>query len=111
MHAADNDPEAEFIEIQLLLEGVYRRYGLDFRDYPYPSMKRRIEQVMRAEGLRRVSDLQGKLLHEPTCMERFLLAVTVNVTAMFRDPSFYRAFRAKVVPRLREYPFVRLWHG
>jgi chemotaxis protein methyltransferase CheR len=30
---------------------------------------------------------------------------------MFRDPSFYVAFREKVVPLLRTYPFIRLWHA
>jgi chemotaxis protein methyltransferase CheR len=103
-----NDVEA--IEVQLLLEAVFRRYGFDFRDYAYPSIQRRIWNQVHAEGLGSIVELQGKLLHEPDCMERFLLAVTVNVTAMFRDPSFYRAFRAKVVSHLRDYPFVRIWH-
>ena len=102
--------DIEGLEIQLLLEAVFRRYGFDFRDYACASIRRRIWNQVRAEGLRTVTDLQGKLLHEPDCMERFLLAVTVNVTAMFRDPSFYRAFRAKVVPRVRDQPFVRIWH-
>src|SRR5207245_9931824 len=68
------------------------------------------ESVVGAEGHQRVSELHGQLLREPACMERFLLAVTVNVTAMFRDPSFYLAFRTRVVPMLRTYPFVRIWH-
>jgi chemotaxis protein methyltransferase CheR len=106
--ADNNDPEA--LEIQLLLEAVFRRYGFDFRDYAYPSIRRRIWDSVRAEGLAGVSELQGKLLRDPACMERFLLTVTVNVTTMFRDPSFYRAFRARVVPRLRSYPFLRIWH-
>jgi chemotaxis protein methyltransferase CheR len=103
-----SDPEA--IEIQLLLEAVYLRYGFDFRDYAYPSIQRRIWNSVRAEGLQGVSELQGKLLRDPACMERFLLAVTVNVTTMFRDPGFYRAFRARVVPHLHAYPFLRIWH-
>src|SRR5205809_1463072 len=61
MSAPDNDGDVEAVEIGLLLDGVYRRYGFDFRDYAYSSMKRRIENVMRAEGLQRVSELQGKL--------------------------------------------------
>jgi chemotaxis protein methyltransferase CheR len=110
MSATGDGDELEALEIQLLLEGVYRRYGFDFRDYAYASMKRRIENMMRADGLGKVSELQGKLLHEAACMERFLLAVTVNVTTMFRDPGFYLAFRTKVVPLLRTYPFLRIWH-
>src|SRR5438067_10761723 len=102
--------EAESIEIQLLLEAVFRRYGFDFRDYAYTSIRRRIWNQVRAEGLGSIAEHQGQLLGEPACMERFLLAVTVNVTAMFRDPSFYRAFRVKVVPHLRDCPFLRIWH-
>ena len=104
----DSDPEA--IEIGLLLEAVFRRYGFDFRGYAYASIRRRIWNSIRVENLESVSELQGKLLRDQDCMERFLLAVTVHVTTMFRDPSFYRAFRARVVPRLRAHPFVRLWH-
>src|SRR5437588_3569187 len=106
---AENN-EVEALEVQLLLEAVFRRYGFDFRDYAYASIRRRIWNQVRAEGLRSIFELQGKLLHEPASMERFLRAVTVNVTAMFRDPSFYRAFRVKVVPQLRDHPFVRVWH-
>ena len=110
MSSLPDSDEVEALEVQLLLEAVFRRYGFDFRDYAYPSIRRRIWNQVHAEGLTSIVEFQGKLLREPACMERFLLAVTVNVTAMFRDPSFYRAFRAKVVPCLRDYPFVRLWH-
>jgi chemotaxis protein methyltransferase CheR len=103
-----NDLEA--IEVQLLLEAVFRRYGFDFRDYAYPSIRRRIWNSVQAEGLRGVSELQGKLLYDAACMERFLLKVTVNVTTMFRDPSFYRALRTLVLPCLRAQPFLRIWH-
>ncbi len=110
MSPSPDRDEVEALEVQLLLEAVFRRYGFDFRDYAYPSIRRRIWNQVQAEGLQTIFELQGKLLHEPACMERFLLAVTVNVTAMFRDPSFYRAFRVKVVPLLRDYPFLRIWH-
>src|SRR5437763_1731861 len=110
MSPPPDSTEVEALEVQLLLEAVFRRYGFDFRDYAYASIRRRVWNQVQAEGVRGIAELQGKLLQEPACMERFLLAVTVNVTAMFRDPTFYRAFRAKVVPHLRDYPFVRIWH-
>ncbi|NEU72414.1 protein-glutamate O-methyltransferase CheR [Hassallia byssoidea VB512170] len=106
-----NPNELEDIEIQLLLEGVYRYYGFDFRNYAMASLKRRIWNTIRAEKLTSVSGLQEKVLHDPACMERFLLGLSVNVTAMFRDPSFYIAFRNKAVPLLRTYPFIRIWHA
>ncbi|CAN5188863.1 protein-glutamate O-methyltransferase CheR [soil metagenome] len=104
-------PEVERLEIELLLEGVYRYYGFDFRSYAYASLKRRLWKRIHADGLPTVSALQERVLHDPQMMERLLLDLSVNVTAMYRDPNFYLAFREKAVPLLRTYPFVRLWHA
>ena len=104
------DDELELLETQLLLEAIYRRYGFDFRDYAFPSIRRRIHVAREAEGLTNLAALQDKLLHDPACMERFLLQVTVHATAMFRDPGFYLTFRERVVPLLADLPFIRVWH-
>jgi chemotaxis protein methyltransferase CheR len=101
--------DVDEIELALLLEGVYRRYGFDFREYAPASLRRRVWRRVHAEGLTTISALQDKLLHDSTCMERLLLDLSINVTAMFRDPPFYVAFRQKVVPLLRTYPFTRIW--
>jgi chemotaxis protein methyltransferase CheR len=103
--------ELEKIEIELLLEGIFRHYGFDFRAYAVSSLKRRLWKRINAEGLRTVSQLQDRVLHDAAMMERLLLDLSINVTAMFRDPSFYAAFRAEVVPLLRTYPFIRIWHA
>jgi chemotaxis protein methyltransferase CheR len=103
--------ELERIEIELLLEAIHRHYGFDFRSYAYASVRRRIWKRIQAEGLQTVSALQDRVLHDMSAMERLLLNLSVNVTAMFRDPSFYKAFRAKVIPLLRTYPFIRVWHA
>ncbi|NMG19977.1 CheR family methyltransferase [Brasilonema bromeliae] len=103
--------QLEDIEIQLLLEGIHRYYGFDFRNYALASIKRRIWNIIRAEGLTTISGLQEKVLHHPECMERFLCSLSVNVTTMFRDPNFFLTFRQKVVPILRTYPFIRIWHA
>ncbi|MBE9127033.1 MULTISPECIES: CheR family methyltransferase [unclassified Coleofasciculus] len=103
--------ELEKLEIHLLLEGMFRYYGFDFRDYALASLKRRIWNTIRDEKLTTISGLQEKVLHDPACLERFLLGLSVNVTSMFRDPSFYVAFRRRVVPLLRTYPFIRIWHA
>jgi chemotaxis protein methyltransferase CheR len=101
--------DLEEIELALLLEGIFRRYGFDFREYAPASLHRRVWRRVYAEGLSTISALQAKLLHDPACMERLLLDLSINVTAMFRDPSFYSSFRTKVVPLLRTYPFTRIW--
>lgn len=103
------EPELEALEIDLLLEGLFRRYGYDFRDYARASLRRRIGNIVQAEGLTGVAGLQEKVLRDPACLERFLLALSVNVTAMFRDPGFFLTFRQQVVPLLRTYSFLRLW--
>jgi chemotaxis protein methyltransferase CheR len=101
--------ELEQLEVELLLEAVFRRYGFDFREYAPASLKRRLWRRMNAEGLETVTQLHDRLLHDPACMERLLLDLSINVTAMFRDPSFYVAFRQHVVPVLHTYPFTRIW--
>ena len=107
----DAKPDLEKIEVELLLEGIYRQYGFDFRSYAFASIRRRLWKRIDSEGLKSVSALQDRVLHEPEMMEKLLLDLSINVTAMFRDPSFYVAFREKVVPMLRTYPFIRLWHA
>jgi chemotaxis protein methyltransferase CheR len=101
--------DVEEIEVALLLEAIYRRYGFDFREYAPASLKRRLWRRAHAEGLTTISSLQDRVLHDSACMERLLLDLSINVTSMFRDPSFYAAFRAKVAPLLRTYPFTRIW--
>jgi chemotaxis protein methyltransferase CheR len=105
------DRELEKIEIELLLEGIYRHYGFDFRSYAYSSLRRRIWKRIEQEGLTSVTALQERVLHDRSVMERLLLDLSVNVTAMFRDPHFYLHFRREVVPALRTYPFIRVWHA
>jgi chemotaxis protein methyltransferase CheR len=101
--------DLEALEIQLLLEGIYRRYGFDFREYAPASLKRRLWRRVHAEHLTSISGLLERVLHDADVMERLLLDLSINVTAMFRDPTFYLAFREKVVPLLRTYPFTRIW--
>ena len=103
--------DLERLEIELLLEGVYRHYGFDFRSYSYASIRRRLWKRVDGEELRSISELQARILHDQDAMERLLLDLSVNVTAMFRDPSFYKEFREQVVPLLRTYPFIRIWHA
>jgi chemotaxis protein methyltransferase CheR len=105
------NPELEQIEIELLLEGIYQQYGFDFRSYAYASIRRRLWKRIEAEGLSTISGLQDQVLHNPPMMEKLLLDLSINVTSMFRDPGFYRVFREQVIPTLRTYPFIRIWHA
>lgn len=99
----------EDIEIDLLLDGLYRAHGFDFRDYSRASIKRRILALLHDEKLATVSAFQNKVLHDAACLQRLLLGLSVHATEMFRDPSFYLTFRKQVVPLLRTYPTVQIW--
>jgi chemotaxis protein methyltransferase CheR len=103
--------DLERIEVQLLLEGIYQHYGFDFRGYAPGSLKRRLWRRAYAEKVESMSALQERVLHDPQVMERLLLDLSINVTSMFRDPTFFLAFRQRVVPLMRTYPFVRIWNA
>jgi chemotaxis protein methyltransferase CheR len=103
--------DVETLEIELLLEGVFRLYGIDFRNYAMASLRRRVWNAVRGEQLTSISALQAKLFHDRECMERFLIQLSVSVTSVFRDPEFYLAIRQKVIPLMRSVPFVRVWHA
>jgi chemotaxis protein methyltransferase CheR len=106
------DTEAiESIELDLLLDAVFRLYGYDFRDYAKTSMRRRIANIMKKEEVSTISALQDRVLHDSRSWERFLGGISVNVSAMFRDPGFFLAFRQYAVPVLRTYPFIRIWQA
>ncbi len=108
---ADHDDARERLEIDLLLEAIQRRYGYDFRGYAIASLRRRLWHRAYAENLRTLSGLQERILHDPACMDRLLLDLSINVTEMFRDPSFYRSLRERVIPLLRTHPFIRVWNA
>ena len=101
----------EALELDLLLEAIFRLHGYDFRDYARTSMRRRIANIMRQEEAQTISALQDKVLHDRGCWERLLNGISVNVSAMFRDPAFFLAFRRNAVPLLRTYPFIRIWQA
>jgi chemotaxis protein methyltransferase CheR len=111
IRTADTRPVLETIEIQRFLEAIFQHSGYDFRDYAFASIRRRILGQVAAAGTRSVAGLLDQVLRDPACMERLLEALTVPTTSMFRDPSFYLAFRRQVVPLLKTYPFVRIWHA
>ncbi len=109
--SAGSKQELEQIEIELLLDGVHRLYGYDFRNYALPSLKRRIWYHVHAENVSSISALQEKVLHDRACFERFVYSLSIPVTEMFRDPGLFLTFRQKVIPLLRTYPYIRIWHA
>jgi chemotaxis protein methyltransferase CheR len=99
------------LEISLLLEAIYRKYGYDFREYSQAHIRRRIMNRMAVSGFEDVSQMQSKVLNDEPFASELLQDLSITVTEMFRDPAFYRALREKVIPILKTYPFIKIWHA
>ncbi|KAA3506412.1 protein-glutamate O-methyltransferase CheR [Agrobacterium vitis] len=99
----------EDIEIRLLLEALFLKYHYDFRNYAMASIKRRLKQARQQLGFETFSAMQESLLHDPGMLPKLLRYLTVQVSEMFRDPSYFKAIREKVVPHLRTYPSLKVW--
>jgi chemotaxis protein methyltransferase CheR len=97
------------LEIKLLLEAVYQRYQYDFRDYALGSIERRMTQALRRLGCTTISGLQERVMHDPTAFPVLLGYLTVPLSEMFRDPTYFKAIREQVVPVLETYPSIRIW--
>jgi chemotaxis protein methyltransferase CheR len=104
------DP-AEEIEVRLVLQAIYERYGYDFRDYSGDSMRRRLLAALARSGAAHLGELQHRLLSDASFFASLVDDLTVQVSGMFRDPQFFRAFRERVVPMLRTYPHLKIWHA
>ena len=101
----------EEIQIDRLLDAVYRIRGADFRDYARASLRRRIQSRLRAEKVDTITRLLDKILRDRLCMDRLVRGLSVNVSAMFRDPGFFLALREQVFPTLRDLRYIRIWHA
>ncbi len=103
--------ENENIEIELLLKAIYMKYGYDFRNYSRASVKRRIKEVLGKSDLETISEVQHKILNDRVFFSVMLRHMSINVTEMFRDPSYYRILREKILPELSCLPYIKRWHA
>jgi chemotaxis protein methyltransferase CheR len=101
--------ENEKIEIELLLQAIYLKYGYDFRNYSRASLKRRILRRLSASGLGSISEMQHRLLNEAAFFDRLLRDFSINVTEMYRDPMFFHALKHKVMPNLKQHAHIKVW--
>lgn len=99
------------IEIPLFLEAIFQKYGYDFRDYSIAHLKRRLMHRMALGNFESISLMQDKILRDKSFLIDLLEDLSINVTEMFRDPEFYLSFREQVIPNLRTYPYIKIWHA
>jgi chemotaxis protein methyltransferase CheR len=101
----------EALETRLFLEAICERYGYDLRGYEPDSIRRRVGAALAKSGCANLAELQHHVLRTPSLFATVIEQLTVNVSEMFRDPAFYRAFRERVIPVLRTYPQLKVWHA
>ncbi|GAB1443089.1 protein-glutamate O-methyltransferase CheR [Ignavibacteriales bacterium] len=104
-------PEIEEIELELLLDSVYKRYGYDFRDYARASLMRRVKLVAGLTSCKNISELIPRLLHDRGYFLNLLYHFSITVTEMFRDPKVYLKLRESVFPLLETHPYIKIWHA
>jgi len=99
------------IEIDCLLEAIYQCYGYDFKNYARASLTRRIEGCMAEAQVEHISALIPKILHDRNFFNKYLNYMSVTVTEMFRDPDMFKGIREQVIPKLKTYPRINIWHA
>jgi chemotaxis protein methyltransferase CheR len=103
--------ENQDIEIRLLVEAIYQKYGYDFRNYSQAHIKRRILNRFNHSGLKHITDMIHEALNNHKFVDQILMDLSITVTEMYRDPGFYKALREEVIPILKTYPFIKIWHA
>lgn len=102
---------SEQIEIFLLLEAIYQKYGYDFREYSESHVYRRIKNRQLLSGIESISQMQYRVLYDEVFAAQCISDLSITVTEMFRDADFYLALRETVIPVLKTYPFIKVWHA
>ena len=98
-------------EVELILNDMLSLYGYDFTNYSRASLKRRIVRLMANDRFVSFAEFRYKLTEDKDYFKRFVEQITVNVTEMFRDVSFYKTLREEVLPVLATWPMIRVWHA
>ncbi|MCP3924382.1 MAG: protein-glutamate O-methyltransferase CheR [Desulfobacterales bacterium] len=104
-----NPDKTEQIEIDMLLETIYRQRGYDFRNYARASLERRVRTQMDSFGLKYISELIPYMLYDDATFDSFLRNMSITVTDMFRDPHFFKALRTQVIPNFAALPYIKIW--
>ena len=103
--------EIESVEISLLLDAIFLRYGYDFRGYAKASIRRRIIQFMQTSGATSISEMIPRMIHDESYFQKMAMEFSITVTEMFRDPTLFLSLRQNVLPVLKSYPFIKIWHA
>ena len=106
-----NKIDIEKLEIELLLDTLNKIHGFNFLGYAKASLKRRIKKTAKEFKLKSVSEMIPKVIHDKNFLNHLILNFSITVSEMFRDPSFFKCLREDVIPFLKTYPYIKIWHA
>ncbi|MBT4288018.1 MAG: protein-glutamate O-methyltransferase CheR [Deltaproteobacteria bacterium] len=99
------------IEIDLFLEALLLRHGYDFKNYARASIKRRIIKLLNDTEHQKISEMIPDLLYHESFFQKCIYNFSITVTEMFRNPSFHKSVRKNIIPYLKTFPFIKIWHA
>ncbi len=97
-------------ELELLLSTLQRHRDVDFSNYARASLKRCVKRHMKLADLSYISEMIPLVIHDDKFYQGLLNSLSVRVSEMFRDPDIFRTIRHKVLPVLKTYPRINIWH-
>ncbi len=103
--------ENENLEIRMLLEAIHQKYGYNFKDYANAHTKRRLRHRLNISNMKNYAQMMHRVIYDETFFNNLLLDLSINVTEMFRDPGFYKKIRQEIIPLLKTYAFIKVWHA
>jgi chemotaxis protein methyltransferase CheR len=106
-----HDSELHQLEIDLVLQAIYLRYGIDFRDYKRASILRNMKRMQSKYNFKSIADMVPVIMHDPSFLEKILETLSVPFTEFFRDPLIFKTMREQLIPILSTYPFIKIWHA
>ncbi|MCP4720608.1 MAG: protein-glutamate O-methyltransferase CheR [Desulfobacteraceae bacterium] len=110
-NSSKNEMENERLEIQMLLEAIHQKYGYNFKDYANAHTKRRLAHRLNISNMKNYAQMMHRIIYDEDFFNTLLLDLSINVTEMFRDPRVYQKIRQDLIPLLKTYSFIKVWHA
>jgi chemotaxis protein methyltransferase CheR len=97
--------------IKKIIDVLLETRGVDFSNYASSSFRRRIARFIEINKIRDFDKFIESLRENKSFGDNLIKEITVNVTEMFRDPSFWIALRQNILPQISTNSEINIWHA
>lgn len=98
-------------ELKRIVDVLVEKRGVDFSNYALSSFRRRITRFLEINKIRDFENFIDTIINNQVYGDNLIKEITVNVTEMFRDPSFWIVLRDIILPKLSTRPVINIWHA